>query len=67
MDIATTRAQLVSEHDFALDVPDFHDELSRLRREHPVAFVPFHGGTAYLLTSYRDVERAFLDEAGLLS
>jgi cytochrome P450 len=65
MDIATTRAQLVSEHDFALDVPDFHDELSRLRREHPVAFVPFHGGTAYLLTSYRDVERAFLDEATL--
>ena len=65
MDTATPRAQLCSEHDFALDVPGFHDELARLRRDHPVAFVPFHGGTAYLLTSYRDVERAFSDEATL--
>jgi cytochrome P450 len=65
MDSATTRAQLCSDHDFALDVPGFHDELARLRRDHPVAFVPFHGGTAYLLTSYHDVERAFLDEATL--
>ena len=65
MDAATTRAELCSEHDFALDVPGFHEELARLRRDHPVAYVPFHGGTAYLLTSYRDVERAFLDEATL--
>jgi cytochrome P450 len=65
MDTAAPRAQLCSEHDFALDVPHFHEELARLRREHPVAYVPFHGGTAYLLTRYEDVERAFLDEATL--
>jgi cytochrome P450 len=65
METASPRAQLCSEHDFALDVPGFHAELARLRREHPVAFVPFHGGTAYLLTTYHDVERAFLDEATL--
>jgi cytochrome P450 len=56
---------VVSEHDFALDVPDFHAELARLRRDYPVALVPFHGGTAYLLTSYAHVEQAFLDEATL--
>jgi cytochrome P450 len=65
MDTAAPRAQLCSEHDFALDVPGFHEELARLRRDHPVAYVPFHGGTAYLLTRYDDVERAFLDEATL--
>jgi cytochrome P450 len=65
MDATTTRTQLCSEHDFALDVPGFHEELSRLRRDHRVAYVPFHGGTAYLLTSYHDVEQAFLDEATL--
>ena len=63
MDSATTRTALSSENDFALDVPGFHEELARLRQEHPVAYVPFHGGTAYMLTSYHDVERAFLDEA----
>ena len=65
MDATTTRTQLCSEHDFALDVPGFHEELSRLRRDHRVAYVPFHGGTAYLLTSYHDVEQAFLDETTL--
>jgi len=65
MDATTTPTQLCSEHDFALDVPGFHEELSRLRRDHRVAYVPFHGGTAYLLTSYHDVEQAFLDEATL--
>jgi cytochrome P450 len=55
----------VSAHDFALDVPGFHDELARLRQDHPVAFVPFHGTSAYLLTRYADVEQAFLDEATL--
>src|SRR5438477_8263646 len=65
MDAATPTTPLCSDHDFALDIPTFHEELTRLRREHPVAFVPFHGGTAYLLTNYRDVERAFLDEATL--
>jgi cytochrome P450 len=52
-----------SPHDFALDVPGFHDELRRLREETPVALVPFHGTSAYLLTRYADVEQAFLDEA----
>ena len=54
---------LDSEHDFALDVPCFHEELARLREERPVAHVPFHGGTAYLLTRHADVEAAFRDEA----
>jgi cytochrome P450 len=63
MDSATTRTELCSENDFALDVPGFHEELARIRRDHPVAYVPFHGGTAYMLTSYHDVERAFLAEA----
>jgi cytochrome P450 len=53
---------LDSDHDFAHDVSGFYVELARLRREHPVARVPFLGATAYLLTRYADVEQAFLDE-----
>ena len=52
-----------STHDFAFDVTGFHDELARLRRDKPVALVPFHGGSAYLLTRHADVEEAFRDEA----
>ena len=51
-----------SPHDFAFDVPGFNEELARLRRDRPVALVPFHGGSAYLLTRYEDVEEAFRDE-----
>jgi cytochrome P450 len=58
-----TGSGLDSVHDFAHDVPGFHAELARLRREHPVARVPFFGGVAYLLTRHADVERAFVDEA----
>ena len=61
--VAASTDELDSEHDFAFDVPGFHEELARLRREHPVARVPFHGGTAYLVTRYEDVEQAFRDEA----
>ena len=61
----TIDTELSSEHDFALDVVGFHDELRRLRQQHRVAYVPFHGGNAYLLTRYGDVEQAFLDEATL--
>jgi cytochrome P450 len=52
-----------STHDFAFDVPGFHEELARLRRDRPVALVPFHGGAAYLLTRHEHVEMAFRDEA----
>ncbi len=61
----TSMPQLDSANDFALDVDGFHDELRRLRETRRVAYVPFHGSTAYLLTRYRDVEQAFLDEATL--
>ncbi len=59
----TMAPELCSGFDFALDVAGFHEELRRLREQHRVAYVPFHGGNAYLLTRYRDVEQAFLDEA----
>ncbi len=53
----TSMPQLDSANDFALDVDGFHDELRRLRETRRVAYVPFHGSTAYLLTRYRDVEQ----------
>ena len=58
----TIAPELCSEFDFALDFEGFHDELRRLRTLGRVSYVPFHGSTAYLLTRYSDVEKAFLDE-----
>jgi cytochrome P450 len=65
MGVANTESATAfdSTFDFAFDVPDFHEELARLRRDRPVALVPFHGGAAYLLTRHADVEAAFRDEA----
>jgi len=60
---AASDSSFDSTFDFAYDVPEFHDELARLRRDKPVALVPFHGGAAYLLTRHADVEEAFRDEA----
>jgi cytochrome P450 len=59
----TGDASFDSTFDWAFDVPCFHEELARLRRDHPVARVPFHGGSAYLLTRHEHVEGAFRDEA----
>ena len=42
-----------------VEVPDFHDRIAALRRETPVAPVPFHGGVGYLLTRYHDVFEGF--------
>jgi len=54
--------------DFAMDeVPDLHDVLADLRERHPVAAVTYHGSTAYLITRFADLHRAFLDDETLPS
>ncbi len=45
-----------------VEVPDFHERMATLRRERPVAPVPFHGGVAYLLTRHDHVLEGFKTE-----
>jgi cytochrome P450 len=57
------RAPEVPEIDFATDeVPNLHEVLEDLRKRHRVAPVHYHGGTAYLITRFKDVHAAFSDE-----
>ena len=49
--------------DFAMgELPDLHDILADLRERHAVAPVVYHGGVAYLITRFADVQHAFSDD-----
>lgn len=49
--------------DFAYDeVPDLHDILADLRERQAVAPILYHGGVAYLITRFEDLQRAFADD-----
>ena len=51
------------EIDFATDsVPNLHAVLADLRERHAVAPVRYHGGTAYMITRFDDLKRAFSDD-----
>jgi cytochrome P450 len=51
------------EIDFAMDeVPELHDVLRDLRERHAVAPVQYHGGTAYLITRFDDLQKAMGDD-----
>lgn len=45
-----------------VEIPDFHERMAALRRERPVAPVPFHGGIGYLLTRHDHVLEGFKKE-----
>jgi cytochrome P450 len=49
--------------DFASgELPELHDVLTDLRERHAVAPVVYHGGVAYLITRFADVQQAFSDD-----
>ena len=49
--------------DFAMDeVPELHSVLADLRERHAVAPVLYHGGLAYLITRFDDVQKALSDD-----
>jgi cytochrome P450 len=51
------------EIDFAYDeVPNLHEILADLRRDHAVAPIRYHGSTAYLITRYGDLQSAMADD-----
>jgi cytochrome P450 len=51
------------EIDFAMDeVPELHDVLRDLRERHAVAPVQYHGGIAYLITRFDDLQKAMSDD-----
>jgi cytochrome P450 len=56
------------EIDFATDeVPDLHAILADLRERHAVAPVHYHGGVAYLITRFADLQAAMTDDVGFPS
>jgi cytochrome P450 len=51
------------EIDFASDeVPNLHEILAELRRDHAVAPIQYHGGVAYLITRFGDLQAAMADD-----
>lgn len=54
--------------DFARDeLPELHTILADLRERHAVAPVRYHGGVAYLITRFADLQTAFADDETLPS
>ena len=52
------------EIDFAMDaVPELHAVLGELREAHRVAPVHYHGGVAWLITRFEDLQAAMADDA----
>jgi cytochrome P450 len=51
------------EIDFAYDeVPNLHEILGEIRREHAIAPIQYHGSTAYLITRFGDLQSALADD-----
>ncbi len=51
------------EIDFASDeVPNLHEILAELRRDHAIAPIQYHGSVAYLITRFGDLQAALSDD-----